>query len=66
MGQRDAADERGGGRLRLLLSLVVAAAAFGGLLGLGVAMWVVLFTDWLDLVRAYFHHTCFPIVICVR
>ncbi|WP_395292646.1 hypothetical protein ACF9IK_02885 [Kitasatospora hibisci] len=62
MGQRDVADGRGGGRLRLLLSLVAAAAGFGGLLGLCVAMWVVLFTDWLDVAKEFFHHGgCFLI-----
>ncbi|MFC5886872.1 hypothetical protein RMN57_35510 [Kitasatospora sp. CM 4170] len=56
-------EERGGGRLRLLLSLVAAAAAFGGLLGLGVALWAVIFTDWLDTAMEIYHHGCFPVWI---
>ncbi|MCG6497755.1 hypothetical protein [Kitasatospora sp. A2-31] len=61
MGRYDVSGERAGGNLRLLLSLVVAAAGFGGVLGLGVAIWAVIFTDWLDTAKELYHHYCFVV-----
>ncbi|MBP0449226.1 MULTISPECIES: hypothetical protein [unclassified Kitasatospora] len=58
MGEYEERARGGAGRWRLLLGMIAAAAAIGGLLGGAVSLFVYLFTDWFDPIAEFAHDHC--------